>query len=121
MNPPSLCFDQITPAVVELLTHPKAKTRPHPILEGTSAAWFLPPHRAAAATFTEWCAVAADDPTSLGRAAEVLHPWTFTGLALVCGCRFGVERTEKIMAWPARSGKIMLALGLDQLIRAGTL
>lgn len=121
MKTPKLCLERVTPELVDLLNCRLVQTRPRPIGDGALTSWFTPPHIEAATAFSEMCGLAPLDPAPLDCIADLLHPWTFTALVLVCGCRFGIEKTEEIMGWPARSGKLVLALGLDDLIRAAVL
>ncbi|PCJ09083.1 MAG: hypothetical protein COB16_05955 [Rhodobacteraceae bacterium] len=122
MKTPTLCLECVTPELLDLLNCPSVKQRKHPIAEGPLIGWFIQPHIDAAKAISEICDMAvALDAAPLDCIADHLHPWAFTALVLVCGCRFGLEKTEKIMGWPARSGKLILAMTLDDLIRAAVL
>lgn len=121
MKTPKLCLERVTPELLNLLNCPSVKQRNHPISQGPLIGWFIQPHIEAANAVSEVCDLATLDPAPLNCIADHLHPWAFTALVLVCGCRFGLERTEEIMGWPARSAKQILAMSLDDLIRAAVL
>lgn len=118
-----LHFERITPEVARIIEAGARKDRPHPLLSPSSSAsrndLFTESDLRVARAIFEECAVGPLDSEVLRQARAILPSWVFTAVVLVCGCRVGLENLEKTQGWPARSAKLVVAIGLEELARRG--
>lgn len=117
-------FDSMNEKVAEIVEKAAGQKGFHPLLSpGVYAqrpgSIIERQHLRAAQSIMESCAVDPMNSEVLHEAARILPGWVFTALVLVCACRLRFERLEEIQGWPARSAKVVVAIGLDELIRRG--
>ena len=95
----------------------KNKTR-HPILEAAPGRWTYD-QKETAQVVRECCFVEGLESETLAQISGFLPPWVFTAVVLTCGCNMGLEKMEEIQGWPARSAKLVVQIGLDEIKRRG--
>lgn len=111
-----LLFNEITPEIAALADHAFQTRAKHPILTARPSA-YTTKQRETAALVTEW--IVLEDQVKLAALSSEFGPMVYTVLVLTCGCLWGIEKIEGLVGIPARSGKLVVQIGLDEIKRKG--
>lgn len=111
-------FDKLTPEAAALAKFAWDKRTRHPILESAPGRWNKD-QEDVARMVRELCYLEGESSETLAQIAGFLPPWVFTAVVLSCACCMGLEKIEQTNGWPARSARLIIQIGLDEIKRRG--
>ena len=117
-----IVYTKITTGVFDLCCHAARKGKPCPVFvlhNRKRTALITTEMVGAAENFHSAIILGSSSAFNPNDFADNLPEWVFTALLMACGMRLGFEEIERIQGWPARSAKLVVSIGLSEIIKRG--